>query len=275
MEKPEGGNSLNGVYLLIFSAVLMLFSSTFEPVRTFISYLYSPISNDQVLSGRRFQGYLSLFSNIVELKNGYEEAKAENIKLKSELDSLVFIIEDNVRLREIDKISGKEDRFVESRMFVGSDNQVGYIDKGSEDEVKEDMIIQYGFYYIGQVDNVTAHSSVVKLPYSRSSFIKVSIVRPTSLEGKKLGGLGKMVANQTKSSAIAIGKGDRVVLENISTDKGVADGDLVIVNDEKVGQYLLLGKVKDLNKDPSSSSIVSGLEIEVDYNNINRYFIKL
>lgn len=275
MEKPEGGNSLNGVYVLIFSAVLMLFSSAFEPVRTFISYLYSPISNDQVLSGRRFQGYLSLFSNIVELKNGYEEAKAENIKLKSELDSLVFIIEDNVRLREIDKISGKEDRFVESRMFLGSDNQVGYLDKGSEDEVKEDMVIQYGFYYIGQIDSVTAHSSVVKLPYSRSSFIKVSIVRPTSLEGKKLGDLGKMVANQTKSSAIAIGKGDRVVLENISTDKGVADGDLVIVNDEKVGQYLLLGKVKDLNKDPSSSSIVSGLEIEVDYNNINRYFIKL
>ncbi|MBI2356638.1 hypothetical protein HYV12_01070 [Candidatus Dojkabacteria bacterium] len=275
MESNQNENKLYILFFLVLSVILLFLSSQMSWLRNYISYVYTNTSHDQVVNGRQVKNYFTLFSEIIEIKNENEKLRDENSTLKSQLDTISFLIEENTQLKKSERFLAKKSKYSEVNMFMGEGLEIGYIDLGSDNGVKKGGVVQYGQYYVGFIDSLDRSSGTVKLPYNRSSFIQVSVIKPTNIEGLNTDQLKRLVSEKTKSKAVAIGKGDWVSVENISTDKGVADGDFVITNDPKIGSYLVLGRIKDLDRDPASSSITSSIEISVNYYDLNRYIIEI
>ena len=46
-----------------------------------------------------------------------------------------------------------------------------------------------------------------------------------------------------------------MIIENISKNTSIAEGDYVIVSDEKVAGNLVIGEIPELSQDPASTSI--------------------
>lgn len=254
---------------------MFLLGNRVDFVRNPISYIYNETYYELFKSGRDFGKYFELFSNISEMRNENESLKAQNSKYKSELESIYSLIEENTEFKKMNKFSEKSDRYQAVRMFQTNTLEEGLIDSGKKEGIKQGDVVQFSQYYVGMVDKVSEKGALVKLPYSRSSFLKVSIIKPVVIEGVLERVLAREVVNKVKSKGVLIGKGDSVVVENITTDKGVVDGDFIIITDEKVGKYLIVGTVKDLNNDPASSSITAQVEISVNYDDLNTYFISV
>ncbi|KKR06369.1 MAG: hypothetical protein UT34_C0001G0409 [candidate division WS6 bacterium GW2011_GWF2_39_15] len=262
--------------LLLASIVLLIFSTRLSYLRNSISYMYSGMSQTSMRSGQELHRYLTLYSDLVSIKSENEKLKAENSRLTSDLINMSFILEENQQLKSIKSIKYTTGKLLKANMFVSSVTpENAYINRGEKDGVERGDVVQYGLIYVGNIESVDGSSAMVKLPYSKASFLRVSILKPFVWQGKTAQELSKNVASLFRSTAVAIGKGDSIVIENISVDKGVADGDIVVVNDEKVGKYLVLGRIKGISSDPAASSVSADVETILNYEDINTFFIEI
>lgn len=268
----------NRKYWFIFAALcvlLMLSDSRLGSIRDYLSFIYSDYGNSQIEVGANVKGYFTLFGDVVEIRNRNEDLESENLRLKSELDAVNLKLNQLTQIKNSSVFVDSSKKYLKALMFIKEDEQNGILTEGSKNGVRVGDVVQFSQYYIGSIVKVDRGSSLVRLPVSRSSYIKVAIVKPLKLEGLTEKNLGENIKKQTKSLGVAVGKGDVVILENITVDKGVADGDLVIINDEKIGRYLILGRVVGLSDDPASSSLTSGIELPVIYDYINNYIVQI
>lgn len=275
MELNRAANTKLFSYMVVLSILLLLISPRLDFVRSAISVLYGAGNSAQLQNGKEMRSYISLFSNIVDLKNENEQFQVENIKLHSKIDSLAYILDENETLKESMSVVEKDSRLIDVYMFTDESLEIGYIDRGRTDGVGVDSVLFKGSFYIGIVERVDEKSAVVMLPHNRGSKLRVSIVKPVDLTKGSYEDLKKEITNRVKSTGILVGGGKEVLVENISTNKGVADGDLVVVSDPKVGKHLVVGTISNLDGDPSSASLKSGIELAFDIAQLNRYYIEI
>jgi hypothetical protein len=118
-----------------------------------------------------------------------------------------------------------------------------------------------GYSFVGIVIESTDDISTVRSPYSKSSTFKV---RVASSENKK----------NLIGTAVVVGSGEEYIsIENISKSSGVKVGDYVILNDEKVVDNLVLGKISELESDPASIYINGKVETVVNLEELISVFV--
>jgi len=71
------------------------------------------------------------------------------------------------------------------------------------------------------------------------------------------------------------GVGNHISIENISTTSSVKEGDIVITNDSKVGQYLVVGRLSNLSSNPAETSRSGTVTPFVEYSDLMTVFVAL
>jgi cell shape-determining protein MreC len=74
---------------------------------------------------------------------------------------------------------------------------------------------------------------------------------------------------------VVSGSSDGIRIENIGMNSGVENGDIVVVNDSKVGENLVLGTVVGLSEDPATTTRTGYVSPAVDYYDLTNVFIRI
>jgi len=77
------------------------------------------------------------------------------------------------------------------------------------------------------------------------------------------------------SRAVVNGSSDGIKIENIGMNSGVEDGDVVIVNDSKVKDNLVLGHIVGLSKDPATTTRTGYVSPTIDFYDLLNVFVRL
>ena len=119
------------------------------------------------------------------------------------------------------------------------------------------------------VDYVDANGALVKLPISNSSYLQVVILK--TKEGQDF---GEYLKSKVLSKGVLNGTSKGIVIENISVNSSVEDGDIVFINDSKVSDFLVLGYVVGVTNNPASTSRTCFVSPIIDYDQLTKVFIK-
>ena len=123
--------------------------------------------------------------------------------------------------------------------------------------------------FVGIVHEVDLNGSLVILPYSKNSSFEV-FISPSGIENG-------VVTEKTEvfSKAVVKGVGDHIEIENISSESLVRDGDIVVSNDKKINQYLVIGKIANISSNPAETSRRGNVVPLIDYNDLMTVFVDI
>jgi hypothetical protein len=77
------------------------------------------------------------------------------------------------------------------------------------------------------------------------------------------------------SKAVVSGTAEGIKVENILMNADIENGDIVVINDERVGEYLILGYLVNLSDNPATTSRYGYVSTLVDYDDLMTVFVKL
>jgi cell shape-determining protein MreC len=133
-----------------------------------------------------------------------------------------------------------------------------------QDDVRKGDIAVLGEAFVGIVVETGQYNSKIRLPISKSSFLEAYILPSNSGSSQKI-----------LSRAVVSGSSDGIRIENIGMNSGVENGDIVIVNDEKVGDNLVLGTVVGLSEDPATTTRTGYVSPAIDYFDLINIFLRV
>ena len=122
--------------------------------------------------------------------------------------------------------------------------------------------------YVGQISSVDLNGSVVRLMTSKNSTLEVIITR----KGVENAAIADPI--EALSRAVVTGSPDGIKIENISTTADIKDGDIVVINDSRIGEYLVLGYIVGLTNNPADTSRSGYVSAIIDYDNLMTVFVK-
>jgi cell shape-determining protein MreC len=245
-------------------------------LRNGVSYAYNPLTFRGGEIGSDLRAYISLFTDIGDFRDEYNAVKVRNLELEVFEDYNKILTDQNESLRRQIELGNKKAQYVLGQVFHG-ENTPGelLVNEGSGDGVATDNIAVLGNLYIGTVAQVDEKGSILRLPTSRSSNLRVLIIKKHDLSDVDLDTISEKYVNGKSIEAVAVGIGNEIRLENIPVDSGVKNGDSVIVADERVGEYLLLGRVEDVDKDLAATTISAKVLKIVEYSDLTNIFIRI
>jgi cell shape-determining protein MreC len=263
--------------LLIAGGLFVLeYFSSLPWLRNGISYAYNPLTFRGGEIGSNLRSYISLFTDIGDFRDEYNALKIRNLELEVFEDYNKILTDQNESFRRQIELGNKKEEYVLAQIFY-SVNTPGELmtNEGSEGGVSEGDIALLGNLYIGVVEEVDVKGSVLRLPTSRASNLRVLIARKADLTDVDLETISEKYVSQKSVEAVAVGVGNEIRLENIPVDSGVRNGDSVIVADERVGEYLLLGRIEDLDKDLAATTVSAKVSRIVEYRDLTNIFIRI
>ena len=74
---------------------------------------------------------------------------------------------------------------------------------------------------------------------------------------------------------VVVGTADGIRVENISSTAEVKEGDVVLMNDSRVGSHLVIGYLVSISDNPSSTSKSGYVSPIVDYDSLLTVFVKI
>ncbi len=266
------------ISIFLISVLLLLLNnlSITDPVKTGISYIYSPASFYISQMGRNLSSTSSLFFNINQFRNELNDLKIERAIHQSEVELVEKLLEQNKNLRTQLKVGVRDIEPIMAEVMYSQStiSDLMKVNVGSIDGIKSGDIVMLGNIYIGRIVEVGGLSSVVRLPSHRDSSLEVLIVKSRDLSGVSVDSITKSYISEKNVRAVMVGKDGVVMLENIPADSGVKNGDSVVIADERVGEYLYLGKIGQITVDSAAASRSAIVQIAIDYNILQTVFIK-
>lgn len=227
-----------------------------------------PIGEIAYTSSKSVGDFFSVFAEVKTLKADYYQLLEEHLRLEADSGMISLLKEENLALKKQLDFKNAEDSYLKAEILTNassSENETILVNQGSLDGVQEGNIAVVGNIYIGIVTEVNSHSSKIRLPMSRASFLKVIIAKPEAtdlLDTKILNG-------------VAVGYSNVIKVENIETKGDLGEGYSVIIKDPKVPKMLLLGKVFAIKEDPTASSRSVEIVPPVDYQYLKYLYILL
>jgi hypothetical protein len=122
--------------------------------------------------------------------------------------------------------------------------------------------------FVGLVVKSDEEGSLVRLPTSKSSNLEVVVVTGGIEEAR----VAQSVDILTRG--VANGSPDGIRVENMSMEADLKNGDVVVVNDSKVGEYLVLGYLVGLSENPAATSRSGYISTIVDYDKLVTVFVR-
>lgn len=255
------------VVIIIFMVILSYSLKTNKKLSTFESIIKDTSVEIQKIVYYPFKNFGSMLKDYHSLKNVLEENKilkskiekiesieAENIELKKELKDMKKELKVDYALSDYDYLNAT---------VVGRNAATWYnnltIDKGSNNGIKEGMVVINSTGVIGKIVNVSSFSSDVKLITSTDSNNRISV---TLVSGEKhlTGIINKY---DYKSGFLEV--------EGISNTDTVSIGDLVYTSGlgGVFPSGVLIGKVSEITTDVYDLSKIINVVPAADFSDIN------
>jgi rod shape-determining protein MreC len=270
-ESKQYSKKFSLLILFVTSVILMLLSNLVigVGVRNTVSYMYTPVAFAADGTGRNISNYLIAFKNITQLKTENEDLKTQLALLKSQQAKQILTDEENSQLKTLLKITTTNVKYIKGEIMSYEGLSGMILNKGKNDGVELEKAVITDNLFIGMINSLDNYSSSIKTIYDKSSSIKVMIVN------KKEGttNLKDVVKKHSFVNAVMIGNGDVVKVENIPINKGIRNGDIVVTNDDRIGQYIVVGEIKDLTTDLAVSTLNAQVKSYEDFSQFKFVFV--
>ena len=77
------------------------------------------------------------------------------------------------------------------------------------------------------------------------------------------------------SKGVIKGSSGGIIIENMSMNSNLTNDDIVVVNDSRVGEYLVLGRLQDISENPAATSRSGYVEPIIDYEKLITVFVRV
>ena len=248
------------------------------------TYITDPLIYVTSKGGANIKDSFSVLGEIGSLRQKYNDLVEDSFKLEQQNSMFQVLLEENTILKKQIDLGNSQWKSVEAEVMKGTSSSEAdslLINKGSNDGVKYGNLVYTDNTFIGLVSDVKPNSSVVRLPTSKASFLQVVIVG-ASIETLNQADIkiklsdDKWVADQNKyGNGVATGSLDGIRIENIDNKAVVAQDNIVITKDEKVGEFMYLGKIDHVSEDPSASSKIAFVKVPYNLDELKFVFVKI
>lgn len=251
---------------LVLSVLFLVVSSVgwINGVRSFLSYILDPIYTTSANVATDVEEYFSTLTNIAQFRDEYNQMKIEIAQYEVDIANYQNLKNENKELLSQLKLQNKEDEYVQSKVLDRIDSDFLIINTGQTDGVQKGNVVLLGNTLIGIVIEVNQYTSKVRLPISKSSFFETYIISSDDISQRNI-----------LSRAVSNGSADGIKIENIGMNSGVKNGDIVIVNDSKIGEPLILGNIVGLSEDPATTTRSGYVSPILDYYDLINVFVKV
>ncbi len=255
------------VYVCAFLAVLFLLLDGIwglNGLRDVLAFVTQPMAYSANNGGTAVRSYLETFSQLGKFRKEYNDLKTQMYDMESKYAEYMVIVNENEALKKQLALEDGDIQYIMASVL--RDDVVGtmLIDKGSKDGVQEGDIVTIGNTFIGIVSNIDAKGSLIRLPVDLDSHYEVVVLKT-----------GPNTSTHILSKGVVSGSQEGILIENISMNSEVADGDVVYVNDSKVGGFFALGYVVGLSNNPASTYKTAYVSPVLDYDTLMNVFVKL
>lgn len=265
------GQQLLFLVLVVLTTLFILLDSTnlLTPLRSGISFLFEPVSVDASEVAMGIKEYAKTITHISEFKKEFNEMKIDIYEKDVNNAYYHTLLEEKEALEKQMNLAKKDTKFLTAKVVGGDSISSLRINVGKKDGVKKGSVVSFGNMLVGIAEVVDEYGSLVTLPYSKNSSFEVFITPVGVEEGVVTEGV------KVLSKAVVKGMGDHISIENISKDVDVKDGDIVVTNDSKVGNYLVIGKLTGLSSNPAETSRSATVLPLVEYSNLMTVFVSV
>ena len=259
--------------IAIVVMLLLIFldgTKVLQPLRAGVSFLFQPISVDGSDLGSKINKKFGIIAQISKFQKEFNQMKLD--MYEKDVNNSYFVVlqeERDVLQKQLD-LGNKENKYLMAKVLGEERTKSLRLNKGNSDGVNVGDAVSLGNLFLGVVGRVDEYSSKVMLPTVKGSSYEVFITKV---------GVEKSVVRkggvQILSKAVIQGAGDHIRIENISTTSNVEDGDVVVISDPKVGDYLVVGKVVGLSSNPAETSRSGRVEMMLDSRYLMSVFINI
>lgn len=250
-----------GIFFLLLNSV-----SPLTPIRNPISFVFEPIFYQGSAIGSSVRTYFDVFTQLTTFQKEYSQMAEDIAKLKIEKMSYDALFSENESLKKQISFDTSKVKVVMAGVVRDDDVDILLIDKGTNDGIREGDVVTLGNMFVGIVAKVDSNGSQVRLASSKSSHLEVVVFK---IDEKDI------VDQRVLSRGIVSGSADGIKVENMSMNSAIKDGDVVFVNDSRVGGFLVLGYLVGLSQNPADTSRSGYISTVVDYDNLTNVFVRV
>lgn len=270
---------------LVLSLVgILLFLINFTPaaaaLKKFSNAAFTPILFYSSNGGLALDEFFATLYDIRTLRKENNDLLLKNALLEADNATLSLLAEENKALSQELKLGSRKEDILEVKLLppgAGNVQNRLILNAGTVQGVKTGNVVRLGNMFVGVVESADEKSSFVRLSYSPESVYQVVVV-PGEAAKKNISQLKKLVKEGKgleKFKGIARGTSTAVVVEDISNDAEVKEGDAVLINDPKINDILYLGMVISVSADPSAVEKILSITLPLDFDNLNYAFVVL
>lgn len=270
------GNQLNKEYFLLISCIVIgvlfflldtLSSVTF--IRSGISFVMDPVAYEGDRLGGEVREYLETFVRLNEFREEYNEMSVDVYEKEVENSFYILLKEENESLKKQISLADIGSKYVMAKVLSSSDYEFFQLNKGISSGVAVGDIVVWGNMFVGLVVKADEKGCLVRLPTSKGSNLEVVVLRGGVEEARVMESVTILTRGVVKGSS------DGIRIENMSMEADLKNGDLVVVNDSKVGEYLVLGYLVGLSENPAATSRSGYVSTTVDYDKLITVFVRV
>ena len=250
--------------------ILLGYTSFANVLNKGFSYIFSPIYRIALESGERVLDWGEALAGVSSYIEEYKSMQEEIARLKIENSEKIIDYEEYEALKEQEQFLVKDSEYLEAKVLQFNSQGDIIINVGRESDVEEGDVVILGKAFIGRVFDVGEDSSLVKLPLSKASNFEV-IILDSEVDLNEKNKLDSLV----KSKGVVSGTVDSIVIENLSINAELEEGDLVLIRDVRVKDIFLLGTLVNISKNPAST-YREGVVLPIfEYSNLLTVFVKV
>lgn len=263
-EKYLGSDNII-LFISLFISIIFLLIDGFlglNPLRNSISFVIEPVTNQANNAGVGVRNYLETFVQLSKFQEDYNKLKVEMYDKEAQYSGYLVLQNENTALKTQIALGNKANKYTMANVLRTDNVNSLLIDQGSNSGIKEGDVVTYGNTFIGIVSKADAKGSTVRLPIDGDSHFEVVILKPDTTQG-------------ILSTGVVSGSVDGIKIENITMNSSVANGDVVFINDSKVGGFLTLGYVVGLSDSQSTTYKTAYVSPVLDYSSLMQVFVKI
>jgi len=198
----------------------------------------------------------------------YNELTIQVYEQEVESSFYALLKEENESLKKQIALGDLEQKYVMAKILGGIEEDFLRINKGRKDGVAVGDVVSLGHMYVGLIVRVDLQGALVRLATNKASNLEVVVV------SGDLDLLRKIKDVKVLTKGIVKGSSDGIKVENMSMNASLQNGDIVVVNDPRVGQYLILGYLVGLSENPAATSRSGYVSPILDYDKLITVFVK-
>lgn len=274
--KKRNSKKISGEYISLLGGILLagafflldsLGGTAF--LRTGISFAMDPVAYHGTALGSGVREYFETFVRLDEFREEYNEL---NIRVyEQEVESAFFSVlkEENESLRKQISLGDLDSSYTMAKTLGRVENDLLRLNRGQRDGIAVGDVVVLGNMYIGMITTVDDQGSLVRLPTNNASSLEAVVVSG-DLDSLRLADEDSGILTK----GVVKGSVDGIRIENMSMNVSLKNGDIVVINDPRVGQYLVLGHLVNLSDNPAATSRSGYVSPILDYDKLITVFVR-